>query len=54
MNQILKRQTSRFHYDSKAPAVTKTTPEQNSCQSSTKSSEANVTLLRHTLIKNYF
>ena len=49
MNQILKRQTSRFHYGSKVPAVTITVfitiLEQNrlnSCQSSTKFSEVNV------------
>ena len=49
MNQILKRQTSRFHYDSKVPAVTITVfitlleqNRYNSCQSSTKFSEVNV------------
>ena len=46
MKQILKRQTSRFHYGSKIPAVTITVfitihvqHWQNSCQSSTKFSE---------------
>jgi hypothetical protein len=49
LNQILKRQTSRFHYGSKFPAVTITVfikmieqNRQNSCQSSTKFSEVNV------------
>jgi hypothetical protein len=49
LNQILKRQTSRFHYGSNVPAVTIavliTILEQNrynSCQSSTKFSEVNV------------
>jgi hypothetical protein len=46
LNQILKRQTPRFHYGSKVPAVTITVfitiLEQNSCQSSTKFSEVNV------------
>jgi hypothetical protein len=56
LNQILKRQTSRFHYGSKVPAITITVfitiLEQNrwnSCQSSTKFSEVNVknTLTSH-------
>ena len=47
--QILKRQTTRFHYGSKVPAVTITVfitileqNRQTSCQSSTKPSEGNV------------
>jgi hypothetical protein len=56
LNQILKRQTSRFHYGSKFPAVTITVVitilkqnRQNSCQNSTKLSEINVkdTLTSH-------
>ena len=46
LNQILQRQTSRFHYDSKVPAVTTTAfitilerNRYNSSQRSTKSSE---------------
>ena len=49
MNQILKRQTSPFHYGSKFPAVTITVfitileqNRQNSCHNSTKLSEVNV------------
>jgi hypothetical protein len=48
LNQILKRQTSPFHYGTKFPAVTitiSTTPleqnRQNSCQTSAKPGEAN-------------
>jgi hypothetical protein len=62
LNQILKRQTSRFHYGSKVPAVTiavfitileqigkivvKAVP--NPVKQMSK------TILRHTLIKKYF
>jgi hypothetical protein len=49
LNKILRRETSRFHYGSKVPALTRTVfitileqNRQNSCQSSTKPSEANV------------
>ena len=49
MNQTLKRQTSRFQYGSKVPAVTITVfitiqeqNRQNSCQSNNKFSEVNV------------
>ena len=49
LNQLLKRQTSRFHYGPKVPAVTITVfitileqNRSNSCQSSTKFSEVNV------------
>jgi hypothetical protein len=49
LNQILKRQTSPFHYGSKFPAVTITVfitileqNRKNSCQSRTKFSEVNV------------
>jgi hypothetical protein len=55
LNQILKRQSSRFHYGSKVPTVTITVfitileqNRQNSCQSSTKfSEEGGTSIMNH-------
>ena len=61
LNQILKRQTSRSHYGSKAPAVAITVSKYMNKTGKTAvkavpypAKQTSKTLLRHTLIRKYF